>query len=392
MTHRSPSSASASWAARWPRNLVKAGHDVDRRQPQPAAGRPPGRGRRPRRRQRRRGGAATPTSSSRWCRTPRTSRRSRSATDGIFANATPGTLYIDMLLDPPRRRRRAGRGRRRRGHPRARRPGQRRRGGRDRGQRCRSWSAASAADFDEAAADPGRGRQDDRARRPGRLRADRQGGQPADRRRQHRAGRRGDRLPRGVRRGHRGRARGARRRPGRQTDPGPQGRRTCSPASSSPASGSTCTTRTWASSPSAAREAGVAIPLGARGRPADRRAARASGDGGLDHSALLQLVEQLSGRDCTDPREREETDMATDASGRRRGRDPGAGGRHAGLRPARRGDQPLLRRDARRTATIDARAGPARRGRLAHGRGLHPGQGRQHRRLHRHLRARPAPT
>ncbi len=35
---------------------------------------------------------------------------------------------------------------------------------------------------------------------------------------------------------------------------------------------------------------------------------------------------------------------------------------------------------------------PPRRGRLAHGRGLHPRQGRQHRRLHRHERSRPAPT
>ena len=76
---------------------------------------------------------------------------------------------------------------------------------------------------------------------------DRQGRQPAHRRRQHRAARRGDRLPGGLRRRHRGRAGGARRRPGRQHGAGPQGRRTCSPASSSPASGSPCTTRTWAS-------------------------------------------------------------------------------------------------------------------------------------------------
>ena len=31
-------------------------------------------------------------------------------------------------------------------------------------------------------------------------------------------------------------------------------------------------------------------------------------------------------------------------------------------------------------------------GAVAHGRGLHPRQGRQHRRVHRHQRARPAPT
>ena len=38
--------------------------------------------------------------------------------------------------------------------------------------------------------------------------------------------------------------------------------------------------------------------------------------------------------------------MATDDSGRRRREDPGAGRRHPGVRPARRGDQPVLRRDA----------------------------------------------
>jgi 2-hydroxy-3-oxopropionate reductase len=46
---------------------------------------------------------------------------------------------------------------------------------------------------------------------------------------------------------------------------------------------------------SAAREAGVVIPLGAV--VAQLVASlKAQGDGGLDHSALLKLVEQLSGR------------------------------------------------------------------------------------------------
>ena len=46
---------------------------------------------------------------------------------------------------------------------------------------------------------------------------------------------------------------------------------------------------------SAAREAGVVIPLGAM--VAQLIAAlRAQGDGGLDHSALLRGVERLSGR------------------------------------------------------------------------------------------------
>ena len=46
---------------------------------------------------------------------------------------------------------------------------------------------------------------------------------------------------------------------------------------------------------SAAREAGVALPLGAVTAQLVG-AARASGHGSLDHSALLLLVEQLSGR------------------------------------------------------------------------------------------------
>jgi 2-hydroxy-3-oxopropionate reductase len=46
---------------------------------------------------------------------------------------------------------------------------------------------------------------------------------------------------------------------------------------------------------SAAREAGVVIPLGAV--VAQLVASlKAQGDGGLDHSALLRLVERLSGR------------------------------------------------------------------------------------------------
>ena len=40
----------------------------------------------------------------------------------------------------------------------------------------------------------------------------------------------------------------------------------------------------------------------------------------------------------------------------------------------------------RKRGTIAPRPGAPRRGRLAHGRGLHARQGRQHRRVHRHLR------
>jgi 2-hydroxy-3-oxopropionate reductase len=48
---------------------------------------------------------------------------------------------------------------------------------------------------------------------------------------------------------------------------------------------------------SAAREAGVTIPLGALVAQL-MQSARASGDGSLDHSALLRTVERLSGRDA----------------------------------------------------------------------------------------------
>src|SRR5882757_1970325 len=54
----------------------------------------------------------------------------------------------------------------------------------------------------------------------------------------------------------------------------------------------------------AAREAGVAIPLGATVAQL-MGALRAQGHGGLDHSALLLLVEQLSGRATHDNTDRE---------------------------------------------------------------------------------------
>ena len=50
---------------------------------------------------------------------------------------------------------------------------------------------------------------------------------------------------------------------------------------------------------SAAREAGVVIPLGAIVAQL-MASALASGDGGLDHSALLRGVSRLSGRDPED--------------------------------------------------------------------------------------------
>ena len=54
--------------------------------------------------------------------------------------------------------------------------------------------------------------------------------------------------------------------------------------------------------------------------------------------------------------------------------------------PGRR-DQPALLRPCASRARIAPHPGAPRRGRLAHGRGLHPRRGRQHRRVHRHLRS-----
>ena len=100
--------------------------------------------------------------------------------------------------------------------------------------------------FEAAAAGLRRGRQGRGAVRPGRCRAGGQGRQPAGRRRDVRPGRRGDRADGGGRRGRRagldmlaGGLAGSRilelKRP------------RCWPATSSPDSASTCTTRTWAS-------------------------------------------------------------------------------------------------------------------------------------------------
>ena len=54
------------------------------------------------------------------------------------------------------------------------------------------------------------------------------------------------------------------------------------------------------------------------------------------------------------------------------------------VRRARCGHQPVLRGDAR-AWRHPPHPGPPRRGRLAHGRRLHPRRGRQYRRVHRHL-------
>ena len=109
---------------------------------------------------------------------------------------------------------------------------------------------------------PRRRRQDDRPRRPERVRADRQGRQPAHRRRQHPAARRGRRVPRGVRRRHQGRAHGPRWRPRRQQGPRPEGREHAA-RSFQPGFRIELHHKDLGIVTSAAREAGVVIPLGA---------------------------------------------------------------------------------------------------------------------------------
>ena len=112
-------------------------------------------------------------------------------------------------------------------------------------------------------ADPGRGRQDGRARRPQRVRPDGEGGQPAHRRGQHPGARRGGDLPRGVRRGHRGCARGARRRPGRLEGAGPEEAEHARPGIRSRLPDRRCTTKISASSPRQRGKPASSFPLGA---------------------------------------------------------------------------------------------------------------------------------
>ena len=107
---------------------------------------------------------------------------------------------------------------------------------------------------------------------------------------------RGDRLPRGLRRRHRGGARGAGRWPGRQRRPGPQGGGHAATGDFTPGvpdrpapQGHGHRHRRPPARPGwSSRWVRVVAQLVA--------SLQAQGDGGLDHSALLLLVEQLSGR------------------------------------------------------------------------------------------------
>ena len=189
--------------------------------------------------------------------------------------------------------------------------------------------------------------------------------------------------------------RGARRRPGRLEGARPEAAEHARPLASTPASGSTCTTRTWASSPRAAREAGVVLPVGAIVAQL-MASARASGDGGLDHSALLRGVERLAGKmtgasQTPTPIANGAHHMARMTAAQAAVEILRSRGRHPRLRAARSGDQPVLQgdEDQRRPAP---HARPARRGRLAHGRGLHPRRGRATSACASAPAGRPAPT
>ena len=76
---------------------------------------------------------------------------------------------------------------------------------------------------------------------------------------------------------------------------------------------------------SAAREAGVVIPLGRGRRPARWPPLVARGDGGLDHSGLLQARHRAVRPRLTAPNRRQESRHGSDDGRRRRGRDPADG-------------------------------------------------------------------
>ena len=239
----------------------------------------------------------------------------------------------------------------------------------------------AADDFAEAASGPGRGRQDDRARRPQWRRPDREGGQPADRRGQHRGRGRGAGVPRGLRRRHRGGPRGAGRWPGRLQGAGAEEVEHARPH-----------LRAGLPDRPAPQGHGHRHGRRARGRRRDPPGRGRGPADGLRPRERRRRPRPLGAAEGsrTTLRTHDADDRSighdTHDSGEGRRGDPEARGRHQRLRVARGRDQPLLQGDAgqRRAAP---HPGPPRRGRLAHGRGLHPRQGGQHRRLRRDQRA-----
>ena len=86
------------------------------------------------------------------------------------------------------------------------------------------------------------------------------------------------------------------------------------------------------------------------------------------------------------PSQHSEARHGEDASDRCGRTDPGKGRRDHRLRCSRSGDQSVVLR-AEEARLDRPHPGAACRGRFAYGRGLYPRQGRQYRRLHRHLGA-----
>ena len=195
-------------------NLVKAGYEVVGYNRQPGADAAAGRRRWPTARQRRGGRRRAPTWSSRWFPTRPTSRPSPAARTGSSPTPKSGALYIDMSTIRPDVVGPRGRGRARRGLRVLDAPVS----GGEAGAIEASLSimvGGEAADFAAA------GRCSTRSARrsctsgpPARARPSRPRTSSSSPATSSCSPRR--RLPRGVRRGHGGRAGGARRRPGRQ--------------------------------------------------------------------------------------------------------------------------------------------------------------------------------
>ena len=214
--------------------------------------------------------------------------------DGVFASARPGTLVIDMSTIRPDVARAVAAAGAERGLRVLDAPVSGGEAGADRGHAVDHGRRQRRGLRGRPAAVRGDG-PDHRARRPGRQRADRQGGQPADRGRHHRAGRRGHRVP----------ARPAACRPGPRCRCWPAawpGNRILDRKAAgmverqfTPGFRAELHDKDLGIVLATARSAGVILPLGAAVGQL-MGSLKAQGLGGLDHTALLRIVEQLSGR------------------------------------------------------------------------------------------------
>ena len=276
-------------------NLVKAGFEVVGLQPQPGAGAAARR----RRRARRDRTSPRPSSDADVIVTMVPDSPDVEAVtggdDGVFAYATPGALYVDMSTIRPDVAVARGRGRARGRAPRTRRArSAAARPARSRAA-CRSWSAARPADF--AAAKPVLDAVGKTIVHVGPAGS----GQTVKAANQLIVAGNIELLAEAVvflealRRGHEGRAGGTRRRPGRQHRARTARAPNMLAREFTPGFRLALHHKDLGIVTSAAREAGVVIPLGSA--VAQLVAALvARGDGGLDHSGLLKLVTELSGR------------------------------------------------------------------------------------------------